>query len=144
MNDIPKKTIPEQEQNKERIPVYLYPNTIRKIEETMAMANCKSRSEFLEYAAIFYAGYVATKNSSQFLSPALISALRGTLEDSENRTARLLFKLAVELSMMMNVVAATADVDESTLRKLRGKCVEDVKKTHGAVTFDDAVRYQNN
>lgn len=131
------------ESTKERIPVYLYPDTIRQIEKTMEMANCKSRSEFLENAAVFYAGYIATKNSESFLSPALTSTLRAALNDSEGRTARLLFKLAVEMSMMMNIIAATSEIDEDTLRRLRGKCVKDVKNTRGAITFDDAVHYQN-
>jgi hypothetical protein len=43
---------------------------------------------------------------------------------------------------MMNILAKTADVDESTLRRLRGKCVDDVKKSFGAVTFEDVVKFQ--
>lgn len=132
-----------QSNNKARIPVYLYPGTLKDIEETMPIANCRSRSDFLENAARFYSGYVKSLHSEEFLSPALLSALRATLDDSERRTARLLFKLSVEISMMMNVLAATADVDEETLEKLRAKCVNDVKKSRGAITFDEAVRYQN-
>ena len=36
----------------------------------------------------------------------------------------------------------TADVDEATLRRLRGKCVGDVKKSVGAVTFEDVAKFQ--
>lgn len=129
--------------NKERIPVYLYPDTLKKIGETMSIANCKSRSDFLENAARFYSEYLKSLHCEEFLSQALMSALRGTLNDSEGRMARLLFKLAVEISMMMNIIAATADIDEATLEKLRAKCVNDVKKSRGSITFDDAVRYQN-
>ena len=89
----------------------------------MEFANCKSRSEFLDQAAVFYAGYIATQNSEEFLSPTLAASLRAALNDSEGRTARLLFKLSVEMSMMMHMIAATAEIDEETLRKLRGKAV---------------------
>ncbi|MCI8648678.1 MAG: hypothetical protein HFG20_00985 [Anaerotruncus sp.] len=115
-----KKQTPETA--KERIPVYFYPQTIRQVEKTMELANCKSRSEFLDQAAVFYAGYVAAQNSEEFLSPTLAASLRAALNDSEGRTARLLFKLSVEMSMMMHVIAATAEIDKDTLRKLRGKC----------------------
>ena len=44
--------------------------------------------------------------------------------------------------MMMHVTAASFRVDEDTLSRLRGKCVNDVKKLNGRITFDDTVRYQ--
>ena len=34
------------------------------------------------------------------------------------------------MSMMMNVIGASHDIDEDTLRKLRGKCVKDVKSLY--------------
>ena len=56
--------------------------------------------------------------------------------------ASLLFKYAVELAMMMHVSAANFRVDEDTLSRLRGKCVNEVKRVNGQISFDDAVRYQ--
>ncbi len=55
----------------------------------------------------------------------------------------LLFKMAVELAMLENVMAATYDIDESLLQRLRGMCVQDVKAINGKISFEDAVRYQN-
>lgn len=56
---------------------------------------------------------------------------------------RLLFKLAVEMDMMMNVLAAAMEIPEEQLRELRGRCIQEVKKTHGMISLDDAVEYQN-
>ena len=64
------------------------------------------------------------------------------MQDSENRTARLLFKLAVEVSIMMNVLASELEINESDLEKLRARCVREVKRTNGSVSFQEAVRYQ--
>jgi hypothetical protein len=55
----------------------------------------------------------------------------------------LLFKLAVELSMTMHVVASDRGIGESELAKLRAKCVTDVKKSIGTISFDEAVKYQS-
>lgn len=82
------------------------------------------------------------KNSLKFLPTALTSALAGVVESSENRMARLLFKLSVEMSMMMNIIASNAEIDETLLQRLRGKCVADVKKSVGSVTFEDVVKFQ--
>ncbi len=127
---------------KTRIPAWLYPSTLEVIDRASEMDNCKSRSEFLEKAAQFYAGYVSGQEAIAYLPPALASVLRGTVLDTENRICRLLFKLAVELDMVMNVLAAGMEIPEEQLNSLRGRCVQNVKKTSGSVTLDNAVRYQ--
>lgn len=78
----------------------------------------------------------------RFLPAAITSAMTGMVDSMENRMARLIFKLAVEMSIMMNILAANVDVDETTLRRLRGKCVEDVKRSVGTVHFEDVSRFQ--
>jgi len=138
-NDNSQKSAHEK---KQRIPVWLYPDTLRAIDTAMEQANCKSRSEFLENAARMYAGYISANNALTYLPPVLMSAVRGAVQDSENRIARLLFKQAVELDMVMNVIAGTMRVDEDTVKQLRATCIENVKKTGGTVTFDAAVKYQ--
>ena len=119
------------------------PETDQKIAAAMKLANSQSKNEFVENALIFYCGYLSAKNSDDFLPPALVSAMRGTVQDSENRIARLLFKMTVELSMMMNVLAVGLEINADDLDRLRGQCVRDVKKSNGNITFKDAVEFQN-
>lgn len=126
-------------EKKERIPVWLYPSTLATIDRAMATANCKSRSEFLEYAARFYAGYISGEDATAYLPAALVNALRATIQNSESRTARLLFKLSVEVSMMAKVFALGLQIDPRDLERLRGQCVEEVKRTNGSISFKDAV-----
>jgi len=114
----------------------------RRVKEWYQKDNCASQSEFIEKAILFYCGYISAENSLKFLPTALTSALAGVVESSENRMARLLFKLSVEMSMMMNIIASNAEIDETLLQRLRGKCVADVKKSVGLVTFEDVVKFQ--
>ena len=130
------------EEKKKRIPLWIYPTTQKKVIELYKKDNCKSQSEFIEKAIIFYSGYVSSQDNLKFLPIAITSALSGIIENSENRIARLLFKLAVEMSMMMNILASNAEIDETLLQKLRGKCIKDVKKSIGSVTFEEVVKYQ--
>ena len=118
------------------------PDTDRKIKKAMEQDNCQSQNEFVEKALRFYCAYLSASNSMDALPPLLASAIRGSVQDTENRIARLLFKMAVELDMVMNVVAGTMKVKEETLKDLRATCIQNVKRTGGAVTFEDAVRYQ--
>ena len=66
----------------------------------------------------------------------------GTLQDSENRTSRLLFKLAVEVDMMMHLFATAMEIEPEILGKLRGLCVREIKKTNGSISLKDVVEYQ--
>lgn len=62
--------------------------------------------------------------------------------DSEHRINRNLFKIAVEMAMMMNILASIQDIDDITLQRLRGECVREVKRLNGSFTFEDAVEWQ--
>ena len=102
----------------------------------------KSRSEFIEKAINFYCGYLTANDGKEYFPQVIVSTLQGTLGGFENRMASLLFKMAVELSMSLHVTAANSEIDEGTLVKLRGLCVDEVKRIRGAVSFDDAYKFQ--
>ena len=118
------------------------PETQQLVKEMYPRDNCRTQNEFIEKAIRFYSGYVSGQDACEFLPAALTDALRSTVHDSENRTCRLLFKLAVELDMVMNVLAAGMEIPEEDLDRLRGRCVREVKSTNGSVTLKDAVDYQ--
>ncbi len=125
---------------KTRIPLWLYPSTLEVVDRAMARDNCKSRSELIENAIRFYAGYLSGEDAVKFLPAALVSALRATVQCSEDRIARLLFKLTVEMSMMMNVLAIGLEIDSCQMDRLRGQCVQAVKRSNGTITFKDTVQ----
>ena len=131
-------------EEKSRIHTRISPETERKMELAMPNANCQSRNEFVERAICFYSDYILSKEVTNFLAPMLVSALRATVQSSENRISRLLFKQTVELCMMMNVLAAGLEIDESQLDDLRWRCVQNVKKTNGSITFKDTLKEHDN
>lgn len=116
------------------------PDTDRKIKAAMPNANCRSQNEFVEQALRFYCSYLTTQDTTEFLPPIFLEAMRGTLQCSEDRIARLLFKLTVEIGMMMHVLAAGLEIDASQLDALRWRCVQEVKKTNGSITFKDTLK----
>lgn len=128
---------------KVRFQMRISPDTDAKIKESMPLTNCQSKNEFVEEALRFYCGYLSASNALEILPPIFAAAIQGTIKDTENHIARLLFKQAVELDMVMNVVAAGLDIDDEALKILRAGCIQEVKKTGGTVTFADAVKYQN-
>lgn len=115
------------------------PETQELVRQWYEKDNCQSQNEFIEKAIHFYVEHLAAEESSRFLPSALVAALRSTVQGSQNRIARLLFKLTVEISMMMHVLAAGLEIDTSQLDDLRWRCVQEVKKTNGSVTFKDTL-----
>lgn len=132
-----------ESEKKIRIPLWIYPSVEEKIMKNYEHDNCKSPSEFIEKAIVFYCGYLTSAEYESYLPNVIVSTMQGSLDSLEDRMATLIFKLAVELSMLLHVTAATNEIDEDTLSRLRGLCVEEVKRLHGSVRLDDAVRFQN-
>lgn len=108
----------------------------------LSQANVKSRNEFVTEALRFYCGYLSSRQSENYLLRSLSSVLTGTIQDTENRLARMDFKLAVEISKLAHVIAYTHEVDPEDMKWLHGKCVDEVKRINGAVDFEDAYNYQ--
>jgi len=120
----------------------IMPETQQLVKDYYPLDNCRNQSEFIEKAIHFYVGYISSKDATEFLAPILLSALQSTVENMEDHISRLLFKLAVEINMMMNVLASELDTSPETLEQMRGRCIQEVKKTIGSITFVDAVKYQ--
>ena len=118
------------------------PETQELVKKMCERDDCRTQNEFIEKAIRFYSGYVSAEEAEKFLPFSLVNALQNTVANSENHIARLLFKLSVELDMLLNVMASELDIEEDELEKLRGRCVPHVKETSGAITFKDAVAYQ--
>ncbi|MBQ7294290.1 MAG: hypothetical protein IJW79_11190 [Clostridia bacterium] len=104
--------------------------------------NCATLNEFIEKAIRFYAGYVASEHNQNYFPNIVISTMKSIMRDSENRQNRNLFRIAVELGMLMNVMAATHDIDKDALEKLRGDCIEEIKRVNGTLSLDTAVEWQ--
>lgn len=108
----------------------------------IADSTVQNRTELIEDALRFYLGFLTAQKAEDYLLQSLSSVMTGTLRDSENRIARMDFKIAVELSKLSQVIAYTHDVDEEALQKLHLKCVEEVRRINGAVDFENAYKYQ--
>ena len=128
--------------SKEQMTIRLYPETRRQMDGWLEESNSKNRNEFVEKALRFYMGYLGTENITEFLSDALVATLRGIVADSANRTNSLLFKCAVEQGIMAHTIAAHFRADPIHTRELRAYAVDEVKRTNGRVSFENAVRSQ--
>lgn len=117
-------------------------DTINRAKKTYKDDNCSSASEFIEKAVLFYLGYLSTQENQDYLARVIPATVKGILDESENRTRRLLFKMAVELAVSENILAAVCDVNQIDLTRLRGQCIQEVRRTNGLLSFETALDWQ--
>jgi len=110
-----------------------------KIVELYKKDNCSSQSEFIEKAVLFYSDYIMLQNAGDFLPKTLASMISGIVQTTEDRISRVIFKLALEESMLMHIIAELNELPEPYLNKLRGKCAKEIKRSIGSVNLGVAV-----
>lgn len=132
----------KEQTGKKRFALWAKRETLQKIDEWYKKANCLTKSELVEKAVDFYIGYLSSNDNKEYLSSIVISTLKAIVAESENKQSRMLFKLAVEMAIMMNLIASEQELDGIELERLRGECVKEVKRLNGSFSFEDALAWQ--
>lgn len=130
------------EKNKQKFALWVSPDTMNRVEDIYKKDACRSRSEFIEKAINFYCGFLSAKDYGDYIPEVFITTMQASMDSMENRMANLLFKNAVEISILSHLMAAQTNVDQNTVDSLRQMCVRDVKRTQGAIRLEDAYRFQ--
>lgn len=137
-----KKEAMNRKEIKRRFQLWIKPSVLELVAKHMEEDNCASQSEFIEKSVQFYAGYLSAEENKKYLPNIVISTLKSIIAESDNKQSRLLFKLAVEMAVMMNLMAAEKEIDKVALERLRGECVKEVKRLNGSFSFEDALDWQ--
>ena len=127
---------------KEKYAFWLRPSLVAEMEEIVDDADIRSKSEFVTQAIKFYIGYLRQDKNTNYLAPIIAQTVKEEVESLETNLSRMLFKLAVEMALMMNILAINLDIDQVSLERLRGECVKEVKRLNGWFGFEDALDWQ--
>ena len=124
--------------NKRKFTLWIYLETIKEIKQLYDEDNCRSKSEFIEKAVLLHINHITAENDRYMLTSAILSSIKSIVAESDDRLSRLLFKLAVDIAVTMNVAVANRNIDDASLERLKGECVKEVKRMNGSFTFKDA------
>jgi hypothetical protein len=130
-------------EKKIRIPLWIYPSTEEKIQRNYEAGNCKSPSEFIEKAILFYCGYLQSEYAGDFLPKILGETLEAILSMFGDRIGKLLLKQAVEQNVCNHILASDTDIDAQTYQQMRGKSYQEVLRTNGQISFPEVLRQQS-
>ena len=128
--------------NKIKFPLWLPPECQQIVEDNYREDQCQSRSEFIEKAIWFYAGFLHTLEAGAYLPRALKQMLDGTLGVFAERIGRQLFKLAVEQNVNNHILASDTDIDAARYMKMHTLSMEQVKGTNGKISFVDVLQQE--
>lgn len=133
---------PDKKEVKRRFQLWIKPSTLALADKLYADDNCESRSEFIEKAVIFYAGYLSSENAQSYLPSVITSTVKAIVMEAVARICGMLFKMSVGQIEMKNIIAATHDIDRASLDHLHGECVKEAKRTNGNFSLEDAIDWQ--
>lgn len=125
-----------------RYSAWLSESTLKQVERYYESDQCKNKSAFIEKAILYYINYINLEKNMDILSPTLMSSLRAISDENTTRLTRLIFKLAVELGVLSNVVAFRFDINKKDIDMVRDECIKEMERTNGVFDLKKAVRWQ--
>ena len=128
-------------EKKQKFALWVYPSTMEVLERYLEKSEYRSKSDFIEKAILFYAGFLAAQTYQDYLPNVVISCMKGSLGSFERRASNILFKVAVEISMMNFLLASAHRVSRETMESLRNMCIREVRSYNGSLTLEDAVGF---
>ena len=129
----------KNQETKQRVPVWLEPQIIEKLNSLIPLQNVANVSQLIAKAVDFYLGYLGTNDATEFLSETLVGVVDSSIRQTEGRNATNMFRLAVEMDIIMRILATGMDIPNEVIENLRGKSIKAVKKNNGKVKFEDAL-----
>ena len=127
-------------ENRERLPLRMQPETRKRIEQWYAVDNCQSMNEFVEKAVNFYVDHLEIQDNKTLLPMAIMSAIDGRLSRLEDYIARRDFTRCVEQDMTNGIIAEAFRMDEDDLKRIRAQSVRNVKATNGLISLEKYAR----
>ena len=111
--------------------------TEQEIREKMDDAHVRSLNAFVLKAIDFYLGYLRQGKNLNYISPILASSIKSEIKNTEHNLSEIIFKVAVQLSMLTQIVADEKEFYPEYLEELQKWCAEKVASTNGIISLED-------
>ncbi len=113
------------------------------IEEKMDDAHVRSLNAFVLKAIDFYLGYLRQGKNLNYISPILASSIKSGMKNSEQNMSEMIFKMAVQITMLTQVVADDHEFRPEYLDELYRWSAEKVASTNGIISLEDMQQREN-
>ena len=136
--EMAKRNTENNDKRSEQLRIWVTPEEIEKIEKAREENGCPNRSEFVRDAVRFYIGYLNNNKNINFISPIISSVIKNEIDGAVRNISSMLFKLAVEESLLTEVLAWYANIAPDNIDEIRELCKYKVATNHGNISFEEA------
>ena len=123
---------------KVRTGIYISEDLLRECDEYLSK-NSGSRPELIESAMRLYLATRKIKDKSEVLVPELAECISAASDDGITKISKGLFRYAVEVEMLIALLAETFEVSKNQLKDVRREAVNNVRRTRGKINLDDLI-----
>lgn len=123
---------------KVRTGIYISEDLLHECDEYLSK-NSGSRSELIESALRLYLATRKIKDKSEVLVPELAECISAASDEGITKISKGLFRYAVEVEMLIALLAETFEVSKNHLKDVRREAVNNVRRTRGKINLDDLI-----
>ena len=127
-------------ENKQRVSLYLDKQTVKTVDVFIKKHSLHSRNEFFERAVENLIADEAIKTGGDVMSEKLAKAVENVSEDNAKAISKGLFRYAIQLEMLMRVIAKTNHFTDDELEEMRREAVNNVRRTRGRIKLEDIAK----
>ena len=127
-------------ENKQRVSLYLDKKTLQVVDSYIKKNGLHSRNEFFEKAAENLIADEAIKSGGDVMSEKLAKAIEAATENNAKAISKGLFRYAVQLEMLMRVIAKTNHFTDDELEDMRREAINNVRRTRGRIKLEDIAK----
>ena len=124
-------------EDKQRVSLYIDKETVKTVDVFIKKHGYHSRNEFFETAAKNLIADSALNFGEDIMSDKLAKAIENVSEENAKAISKGLFRYAVQLEMMMRVIAKTNHFTDEELEDMRREAVNNVRRTRGQIKLED-------
>ena len=127
-------------ENKQRVSLYLDKQTVKTVDMFIKKHGLHSRNEFFERAVENLIADEAIKTGGDVMSEKLAKAVENVSEDNAKAISKGLFRYAVQLEMLMRIIAKTNHFTDDELEDMRREAINNVRRTRGRIKLEDIAK----
>lgn len=125
-------------EKKVRTGIYVSEDLLHECDEYISDSD-SSRSELIESALRLFLATRTIKSKSETLVPELAKCISAASDEGITKISKGLFRYAVEVEMLIALLAETFEVDKKHLKEIRREAVNNVRRTRGKINLDDLI-----
>ena len=122
---------------KQRVSIYLDRDLVKRADYLQDILRCKSRNELFSLALETLIADATIEERGDVLCKKLAGAIEKVVDYEAVKISKGLFRYAVELEVIMQMLALCWEVAPEQIEKIRREAVNNVRRTRGKVRLDD-------